>query len=328
MASHTQAGETRLSGFYRRIATPIVASKQRAWIFLVCVGIATLISMLLFVTRAVPVKLLPFDNKSEVQIIVDLPEGAALEDTERVLLALADAIVPVEEVRTLQAYAGTAAPFNFNGLVRHYFLRASPELGDIQANLTEKDERSRASHAIALDLRERILLVPLPEGTRVKVVEVPPGPPVISTLMAEIYGPSPEARRRTAAIIERFFDETEFIVDVDNSIGESAPRLTFGIDEPAAADAGVLQADILDTISLVFRGQTVGVSPLGEGRDPLNIRVYLPRAERSWSQQTDRRATCGTGAIRGSPRRGGFTHPLSSRRALCGHGDGRTCRPL
>ncbi|WP_291197417.1 efflux RND transporter permease subunit [Hyphomonas sp.] len=282
---HAHAGETRLSGFYRRVAAPVVASKKNAWIFLIIVGVATLLSLLFFVTRAVPVKLLPFDNKSEVQVIVDLPEGAALEDTERALLALADAIVPVEEVKTIQAYAGTAAPFNFNGLVRHYFLRASPELGDLQVNLTEKEERSRASHEIALDLRERVSGVPLPEGTRVKVVEVPPGPPVISTLMAEIYGPSQEARRKTAAIIEKFFVETDFIVDVDNSIGETAPRLTFGIDEPSAADAGVLQSDILDTIRLAFHGETVGVSPRGEGRDPLNIRVYLPRSERSWSQQ-------------------------------------------
>ncbi|MBK8196739.1 MAG: efflux RND transporter permease subunit [Acidobacteria bacterium] len=284
--AHVHAGETRLSGFYRRVAAPIVASRRSAWIFLIAVGAATLLSLLFFVTRAVPVKLLPFDNKSEVQVIVDLPEGAALEDTERALLALADAIAPVEEVETIQAYAGTAAPFNFNGLVRHYFLRASPELGDLQVNLTEKEERSRASHEIALDLRARVSAVPLPEGARVKVVEVPPGPPVISTLMAEIYGPTPEVRRKTAAIIERFFAETDFIVDVDNSIGEAAPRMTFGIDEPSAADAGVLQSDILDTINLAFHGQTVGVSPRGEGRDPLNIRVYLPSSERSWSQQT------------------------------------------
>ncbi len=285
-AGHGHSGETWLSGFYRRVAAPIVASKRSAWVFLLVVGAATLLSLLFFTTRAVPVKLLPFDNKSEVQVIVDLPEGAALEDTERALLALADAIVPVEEVKTIQAYAGTAAPFNFNGLVRHYFLRASPELGDLQVNLTEKEERSRASHEIALELRERVSGVPLPAGARVKIVEVPPGPPVISTLMAEIYGPTPESRRRTAAIIEQFFVETDFIVDVDNSIGETAPRLTFGIDEPSAADAGVMQSDILDTIRLAFHGQTVGVSPRGEGRDPLNIRVYLPRSERSWSQQT------------------------------------------
>ncbi|MBY9068089.1 efflux RND transporter permease subunit [Hyphomonas sp. WL0036] len=278
-------GETRLSGFYRRVAEPVISSKRNAWIFLIAVGIATLASLTLFATKAVPVKLLPFDNKSEIQVIVDLPEGAALEDTERALFALADAIGPVEEVTTIQAYAGTAAPFNFNGLVRHYFLRSSPELGDLQVNLSAKEHRKRASHDIALDLRERLLAVPLPEGARVKVVEVPPGPPVISTLMAEIYGPTPEARRETAAVIEQFFNETDFIVDVDNSIGDRAPRLTFGIDEPAAADAGVLQKDILDAIGMAFSGQTVGVSPRGEGRDPLNIRVYLPRSERSWTQE-------------------------------------------
>lgn len=277
--------QTRLSRFYRYAAAPVVASKKSAWIFLGLVGAATLLSLTLFATRAVPVKLLPFDNKSEIQVIVDLPEGAALEDTERALFALADAIGPVEEITTIQAYAGTAAPFNFNGLVRHYFLRASPELGDLQVNLTAKEYRKRASHDIALDLRERLLAVPLPEGARVKVVEVPPGPPVISTLMAEIYGPTPEARRKTAAIIERFFEETDFIVDVDNSIGDRAPRLTFGIDEPAAADAGVLEQDILTAIAMAFGGQTVGVSPRGEGRDPLNIRVYLPRSERSWTQE-------------------------------------------
>ena len=277
--------ETRLSWFYGRVAAPIVASKRNAWIFLGIVGVATLLSLTLFATKAVPVKLLPFDNKSEIQVIVDLPEGAALEDTERALFALADAIGPVEEITTIQAYAGTAAPFNFNGLVRHYFLRASPELGDLQVNLSAKEHRKRASHDIALDLRERLLAVPLPEGAKVKVVEVPPGPPVISTLMAEIYGPTPEARRETAAIIERFFEETDFIVDVDNSMGDRAPRLTFGIDEPAAADAGVLQQDILDAIGMAFGGQTVGVSPRGEGRDPLNIRVYLPRSQRSWTQE-------------------------------------------
>lgn len=277
--------ETRLSRFYGRVAAPIVASKRNAWIFLGIVGVTTLLSLTLFATKAVPVKLLPFDNKSEIQVIVDLPEGAALEDTERALFALADAIGPVEEITTIQAYAGTAAPFNFNGLVRHYFLRASPELGDLQVNLTAKEHRKRASHDIALDLRERLLAVPLPEGAKVKVVEVPPGPPVISTLMAEIYGPTPEARRQTAAIIERFFEETDFIVDVDNSMGDRAPRLTFGIDEPAAADAGVLQQDILDAIGMAFGGQTVGVSPRGEGRDPLNIRVYLPRSQRSWTQE-------------------------------------------
>ena len=279
------AEATGLGGFYRRVAGPVVASRRNAWIFLLAVGVATLASLSLFATKAVPVKLLPFDNKSEVQIVLDMPEGTPVEDTERTLFALADAIRGVEEVETIQAYAGTAAPFNFNGLVRHYFLRSTPELGDLQVNLSEKSHRDRASHDIALDLRDRLKAVPLPEGGSVKVVEVPPGPPVISTLMAEIYGPTPEARRETAAIIRGFFEETDFIVDVDDSIGDPSPRLTVSVDEPSAADYGVRQQDVLDTIALAFTGQTVGVSPRGEGRDPLNIRIRLPKAERNWSQE-------------------------------------------
>lgn len=287
LADHGEAehGETRMGKFYRSVAAPIVASKRNAWVFLVAVGLATLASLSLFATKAVPVKLLPFDNKSEIQVVLDLPEGASVEDTERALFALADAIRDVEEVTTIQAYAGTAAPFNFNGLVRHYFLRNSPELGDLQVNLSEKSERSRASHDIALDIRERLLAVPLGEGANVKVVEVPPGPPVISTLMAEIYGPTPEARRETAAIVRTMFEETDFIVDVDDSIGDRAPRLTLSVNEPRAADYGVAQQDILDTISLAFGGQVVGVSPRGEGRDPLDIRILFPKAERNWSQE-------------------------------------------
>ncbi len=278
-------GETRLGKFYRAVAGPIIASRTTAWTFLVTVGIATLASLGLFYTQAVSVKLLPFDNKSEVQIVLDLPEGTAVEDTERTLFALADAIREVEEVTSLQAYAGTAAPFNFNGLVRHYFLRNAPELGDLQVNLSEKSERERASHDIALELRQRIAAVPLPEGASAKVVEVPPGPPVISTLMAEIYGPTPEMRREVAGIVRELFEKTDFIVDVDDSIGDRAPRLAVSVDDPRAADYGVLQGDVLDTITLAFSGQTVGVTPRGEGREPLNIRVRLPKSERNWSQE-------------------------------------------
>ncbi|WP_084396655.1 efflux RND transporter permease subunit [Henriciella aquimarina] len=279
-------GETRLAGFYRRVAGPVVSSRRNAWIFLIVVGVATLASLMLFVTQTVTVKLLPFDNKSEIQVVVDLEEGASLEDTERTLFALADVTQDLEEVETVQVYAGTAAPFNFNGLVRHYFLRDAPELGDLQVNLSEKGERKRSSHAIALDLRERLRAVPLPDGASVKVVEVPPGPPVISTLLAEVYGPDAETRRETAAVIKQMFEETSFIVDVDDSAGEGQPRLLLTPNETVAASYGVAEQDILDTIGLIFRGQTVGVAPRGEGRDPLPVTLKLPRMERQWSQAT------------------------------------------
>ena len=288
LANHEvgEGHETRISKFYRAVAGPIVQSRTRSWIFLLVVGVATLLSLSLFATKSVSVKLLPFDNKSEIQVIVDLPEGASVEDTERTLFALADAIRDVEEVENIQAYAGTAAPFNFNGLVRHYFLRTSSELGDLQVNLSEKSHRKRTSHEIALEIRRILSEVPQMEGTSVKVVEVPPGPPVMSTLIAEIYGPSPEARRQTAEVIKGFFEESDFIVDVDDSFGTPAPRLTFQIDEPRAADYGVMQQDILDTIALTFSGQTVGVVPRGEGRDPLSVQIKLPKSERNWTQET------------------------------------------
>nr|WP_241764687.1 efflux RND transporter permease subunit [Hyphomonas johnsonii] len=284
--SHSgHAKETRISRFYRRVAAPVVASRRSAWTFLLVIGFATLASLGLFATKSVPVKLLPFDNKSELQVVVDLKEGASVEDTERTLFALADAMRDVEEVETIQAYAGTAAPFNFNGLVRHYFLRNTSELGDLQVNLSEKEDRKRASHEIALDLRERLAAVPLPAGANVKVVEVPPGPPVLSTLMAEIYGPTPDVRRQTAGIVRSLFEETDFIVDVDDSLGEPARRLRVAVDEPRAATYGVAPGDILDTITLAFTGQTVGAAPRSEGRDPLDIRIRLPKAARNWSQE-------------------------------------------
>ena len=143
-------------------------------------------------------KLLPFDNKSEIAVVVDLPRGASLEETDRVLTAAAERLKDLPELTSIQAYAGTAAPFNFNGLVRHYYMRAAPEMGDLAVNLLPKDERKRASHAIALDIRKRLEGLPLPEHTAIKVVEVPPGPPVLSTLLAEVYGPDAQARRDLA----------------------------------------------------------------------------------------------------------------------------------
>ena len=274
----------KLGQFYRKMVSPIIASRKRSWLFLILVGIVTLGSMTLFATKAVRVKLLPFDNKAEMQIVVDLPEGASLEDTERVLFTVAEQIREIGEIENIQAYAGTAAPINFNGLVRHYFLRSSPELGDLQINLSEKGHRKRTSHEIALDIRKRIKDTALYQTANIKVVEVPPGPPVISTLLAEIYGPDTQTRRKVARRIKQIFQEVDYIVDVDDSIGEPHPRLAVSIDAPSAADYGVMQQDILDTLAISFSGLTIGSSPRGDGRDPLNIRVAFPRAQKVWSQ--------------------------------------------
>ena len=281
--AHDEIG--KLGQFYARTVTPIIQTRARSWLFLIIVGIATALSLTLFATKAVRVKLLPFDNKAEMQIVIDLPEGASLEDTERTLFTLAQSIHSIEEIENIQAYAGIAAPINFNGLVRHYFLRNSPELGDLQINLSEKSHRKRTSHEIALDIRSKIDALPLYKGANIKVVEVPPGPPVIATLLAEIYGPDAQTRRKTANQIKALFEETDYIVDVDTSMGDLSKRIVVDIDAPSAADYGVLHQDILDTLAISFQGQTIGTSPRGEGRDPLDIRIAFPRNAKIWSHK-------------------------------------------
>jgi multidrug efflux pump subunit AcrB len=277
-------GEGWLGRVYRFIAAPIIKTRTRALIFLLVVGVATLLSTDLFATKSVTVKLLPFDNKSEIAVMVDLPEGGSLEATERVLFAAARRLEPLPELDSIQAYAGTPAPFNFNGLVRHYYIRQSPELGELQINLAPKDERARTSHAIALDIREKLKDLPQPAGTSIKVVEVPPGPPVLATLLAEIYGPDSKTRRAVANEVEKIFRSVPFIVDVDNSYGEPRPRLRLSIDQDKLEFFGVDQKDVYDTIQMLFDGTAVGYSHRGEERNPIEISVRLPKRDLSWSQ--------------------------------------------
>ena len=277
-------GEGFLGSLYRRLATPVVRSRRSAWIFLSAVGVATVLVCLLFVTRSVTVKLLPFDNKSELSVVVDLPEGASLEDTERTLFSIATAARKLPEIRSIETYAGTPAPFNFNGLVRHYYIRELPELGELHLNLAAKDERSRSSHDIALDLRARMKTVSLPAGTVARVVEVPPGPPVLSTLLAEVYGPTSADRRAVANELKQIFAAVPYIVDIDDSIGQPRPRLRISIDQDRLEFFGVEQRDVYDTIQALFGGTTVGYSHRGEGRNPIEITVRLPKRDLSWSE--------------------------------------------
>ncbi|NBC95384.1 MAG: AcrB/AcrD/AcrF family protein [Deinococcus-Thermus bacterium] len=269
----------RVGAFYIAVARPLLKGRARAGLFLTLVAVATLASMVLFYTKDVVVKLLPFDDKSELQVVVDLPEGASLEDTERVLFAAAERLGAVEEVIHVQAYAGTAAPFNFNGLVRHYYLRENPEQGDLQVNLTAKHHRDRASHAIALDIRERLADLDVPEGTAIKVVEVPPGPPVLATLLAEVYGPDAESRREAARTVRAAFEAVPFVVDVDDSFGRPADRIRFAIDQENLEFHGVEQEAVYDTLAALVHGVPVGYSHRGAGTDPIEIAIRLPLEE-------------------------------------------------
>lgn len=267
-----------LGKVYVAIARPILKTRPRAWLFLGFVGVATLASLSLFYFKDVTVKLLPFDNKTELQIVVDLPFGASVEDTDRTLQAVVDRLRPVSEITSWQTYAGTASPFNFNGLVRHYYLRSDPQQGDVVVNLLEKGERTRTSHAIALDIRERLKDLPAPAGTTFKVVEPPPGPPVLATLLAEIYGPDGQTRRAVAAKVREAFASAPFIVDIDDSYRNQAPRDRLVVDQDNLEYFQVEQSDVFDTLRALYGGVTVGYSHRGGGRRPIPIRIELSKA--------------------------------------------------
>jgi len=275
----------RLGRAYRALAGRVIASRRSAWIFLIAVGLATLLAMTMFATRTVTVKLLPFDNKSELQVVLDLPEGASLETTERTLAAASQITRGLPEVTAIEAYAGTASPFNFNGLVRHYFLRSRPEMGDLAITLAHKSDRRRTSHAVALDLREQLAALPLPTGASLKVVEAPPGPPVMATLLAEIYGPDAETRRAVAAEVKALFATVPYIVDVDDSAGQPRPRLRLTPVRERLEYLGVSEGEVLDSIGAVLGGGPVGYAHRGEGRTPLEISVRLPQSDRTWSER-------------------------------------------
>ncbi|MBR7618662.1 efflux RND transporter permease subunit [Phenylobacterium sp. 20VBR1] len=283
-AAHSHHGEGKLGAVYRKVAGRVIATRRSAWTFLIAVGLATLVACAMFATKTVTVKLLPFDNKSELQVVLDMPEGTSLEATERTLADAAAITRALPEVTAIDAYAGTASPFNFNGLVRHYYQRNKPEMGDLSVALAAKDERHRNSHAIALDLRRKLAAIPLPIGAAIKVVEAPPGPPVMATLLAEIYGPDAKTRRAVAEQVKATFHATPYIVDIDDSYGQPRPGLRLVPDRDRLEALKVSDRDVYDSIAAALGGQVVGYAHRGEGRDPLEISVRLPQSARSWGE--------------------------------------------
>jgi multidrug efflux pump subunit AcrB len=281
---HDHDGEGKLGALYRQVAGRVIATRRSAWTFLIGVGLATLLACAMFATKTVTVKLLPFDNKSELQVVLDMPEGTSLEATGRALSEAAAITRTLPEVTAIDAYAGTASPFNFNGLVRHYYLRNRPDQGDLSVALAEKGERKRSSHLIALDLRERLAKVALPAGASIKVVEAPPGPPVMATLLAEIYGPDAQTRRAVAERVKAIFKSVPYIVDIDDSYGQARPGLRLVPDRDRLEALKVDDRQVLDSIGAAFGGQVLGYAHRGEGRDPLEISVRLPQSARSWGE--------------------------------------------
>ncbi|ABK44325.1 acriflavin resistance protein [Magnetococcus marinus MC-1] len=246
-------------------------------------GILLLIvgSLALIPAKQVVLKMLPFDNKSEFQVMVDLPEGTALEQTARLLDALGKQLAQVPEVANYQVYAGTAAPVGFNGLVRQYYLRQAPHLGEIQVNLVDKTQRQRKSHEVALAVRSALQTTAAPYAAVVKIVEVPPGPPVQAPLVAEIYGPSVEGRQKLAKKIEKLFNTTPDIVDVDSSIEAPALRYILHVDRQRASLLGVSQQSVAQALSMAIEGEDLSFIHTDSAKYPIPIRLHLPAADRA-----------------------------------------------
>ncbi|HRO26577.1 MAG TPA: efflux RND transporter permease subunit, partial [Luteimonas sp.] len=274
----------RLHRLFERLLTPFLDPQRggrRRGLLFASMGALVVLAASLAVFQLVVLKMLPFDNKSELQVVVDLPEGRTLEDTSALLTELSTVIARVPEVRDWQAYAGTAAPINFNGLVRQYDLRAGAIVGDLQVNLVDRRERSRQSHEIAVAVRPQLAEVGRRHGASVKVVEVPPGPPVLSPIVAELYGPDYARMREVGRALEQRFLATDGIVDVDTSIEADAARELLVIDRERAARLGVSQADITQTIAAGLSGFDATYVIDGSSKYPRPVRLRLPVADQA-----------------------------------------------
>ena len=271
-----------IARLYRPLITPLVQSRKLGWIFLFGIIGATAMSCLLFYpTQWVAVKMLPFDNKPEFSVIVNLPEGTAMPVTANVVHELATAVRDIPEVTAVQTYAGTAQPFNFNGMVRHYYLRQRPWEGDLLVMLKDKTERERGSHEIAVQARQ--LLKPIADrlGARIAVVEMPPGPPVLQTVVAEIYGPDPQTRREVARKMTEFFEQAEGVVDVDNYLSEPSEYWRFEVNTEKAVRRGISVDTINGTLAMAMGGYRLGDVKRGTVQEPTYIVLQVPLAVRS-----------------------------------------------
>ncbi|MBM3858580.1 MAG: efflux RND transporter permease subunit [Verrucomicrobia bacterium] len=278
---HDGEKEDWTTRLYRRVMGPLIHHPVWQAVFLVIITLMLLGSVALFPLKAVKVKMLPFDNKSEFQIIVDMDEGTTLEQTARVARELAAALRDEPEVTDYQIYAGTSAPFNFNGLVRHYYLRRGPNVADIQVNLLPKHERKAQSHDIAKRIRPKVAAVAEKHGARVKVAEVPPGPPVLQTLVAEIYGPEYQQQIETAKKVREIFKQTDGVVDVDWYMEADQKKLVFAIDHEKAALHGITADRIAQALKISEEGMQVGLIHEPKEKEDVGILVRLPMESRS-----------------------------------------------
>jgi len=276
-----EMAEGRMTLVYRRVMGALLRVARLRQLFLGGVVVLLLGAMALVAVKFVRVKMLPFDNKSEFQIIVDMPEGATLEATDHVTQQIADVVRQQPEVKSCQSYVGTSGPYNFNGLVRHYFLRQGSHVADLQVNLLERGERTAQSHAIAKRVRQAIFPIAQRSGAKIKVAEVPPGPPVLETLVAEIYGPDYGRQIEVARQVRQSMESTPGVVDVDWYVEDDQPKYRFVIDREKAALSGVSEVEIVRALHLAVDGETSGLVHDEREKEDVPIVVRLARATRS-----------------------------------------------
>ncbi|NKE65055.1 efflux RND transporter permease subunit [Ramlibacter sp. RBP-2] len=280
---HGAAGEqakglaARLQRFFGAILRPLLASARKRWLLLGGIVAALVLSAGLAVVQWVVLKMLPFDNKSEFQVVVDMPAGTPLENTAAALHDLGAFLARQPEVRDLQGYAGTASPITFNGLVRQYYLRADAEQGDLQVNLVDKKHRNEQSHAIAQRLRPELEKIASTHKARIKVVEVPPGPPVMSPLVAEVYGPDEAGRQALAGRIAGAFAATADIVAIDTTLKEDARRVRLTVRRQRAESLGIPVAVVAQTVHGALSGADAAYLHDGQSKHPVPVRLQLPR---------------------------------------------------
>ena len=277
---HVDAHEDRLTALYRRVMARLLARRSARLGFLAMVAVL-LVGALAFVPLEwVTVKMLPFDNKSELQVVVHMPEDSPLETTAAAASVLAEEALSDPDVESVQSYTGTASPYTFNGLVRHYFLRQQPNLADLQVVLKAKDERRDQSHTIAGRIRARLDPIAGTLGGRIQIVEVPPGPPVLQTLVAEVYGPDPQRRLELAQTVRSTLECTKGVVDVDWYVESPQPRWRLDVDKDKASLAGVSAADVASVVRMAAAGAAAGVLHDPHAREEVPIVLRLPRRER------------------------------------------------
>ena len=275
-----RGGEDRLTALYRRVMRRLITVPSARWRFLGLVALLLAAAVALIPAGLVTVKMLPFDNKSELQVVVRMPEETPLETTAGAASALADVALLDPAVASVQSYAGTSSPYTFNGLVRHYFLRQESNMGDLQVLLVDREERDEQSHDIAKRLRTALTPAAGRLGATVQIVEVPPGPPVLQTIVGEIYGPDPERRHALARQVRDVFENTAGVVDVDWYVETDRPKWQMTLDTEKAASAGVTAADLSAVVAMAAAGSPAGILHDPQAREAIPVVLRLPRSQR------------------------------------------------